>query len=116
MSVNKVEVELKGIKRDVSVIALAETCRVKGVHAEAGIYNAPKGKLEIFLTSTINKDITLKKEVEIILLQLCKAFHIINEDSQEDTSEDDTRIFSSGRPRVRKKIFRVTSIQPAVLT
>ncbi len=58
MSINKVEVELKGIKRDVSVIALVETSRVKGVHVEARIYNAPKGKLEIFLTSTINKDIT----------------------------------------------------------
>ncbi len=94
MSINKVEVELKGIKRDVSVIALAETSRVKGVYVEAGIYNAPKGKLEIFLTSTINKDISLKKGVEISFFQVCKAFHIIDEGSQEDTSEVDSLVYS----------------------
>ncbi len=46
MSINKVKVELKGIKRDAPVIALAETSRVKGVHIESGINNSLKGKLQ----------------------------------------------------------------------
>ncbi len=73
MSVNKVKVELMGIKRDVPVIALAETSRVKGVHFQARIYNSVKGKFEIFLISTVNKDIILKKGVQIGLFQVCKA-------------------------------------------
>ncbi len=48
------------MKRDVSVIALAETFRVKSVHMEAGIYNS-KGNLKYFLVSTINKNIILKE-------------------------------------------------------
>ncbi|RUM30764.1 MAG: hypothetical protein DSY42_03950 [Aquifex sp.] len=48
MSINKVKVELKGIKGDAPVIVLAETSRVKGIQMEAGIYSSVKGKLEIF--------------------------------------------------------------------
>ena len=53
--------ELRGIRRDAPVIALAETSRVKGIYIEAAIYNSSKGKLEIFLTNKVNKDITLEK-------------------------------------------------------
>ncbi len=77
ISINKVKVELKGIKRDAPVIALAETSKVKGIEMEAGIYCSVKGRLEIFLTSTVNKDIMLKKDTQLGLFQM-SSYRLLN--------------------------------------
>ncbi len=87
MSINKVKVELKGIKRNAPVIALAERSRVKGIQMETGIYSSIKGRLEIFLTSTVHKDTTLKKGTQLGLFQICKTLEVVTENKHEDAPE-----------------------------
>ncbi len=87
MSITKVKVELKGIKRDAPVIALADTSRVKGIQMEAGTYSSIKGRLEIFLTSTVNTDITLKKGTQLGLFQICQVLQVVTENEHEDAPE-----------------------------
>ncbi len=87
MSINKVKVELKGVKRDAPVIALAETSRVKGIQMEAGIYSSIRGRHEIFLTSTVNKDVMLKKGTELGLFQICQSLQVVTESEHEDAPE-----------------------------
>ena len=83
ISINKVKIEFKGIRRGAPVIALAETLRVKGIYIEAAIYNSSKGKLEIFLTNKVNSDITLKKVTQIDLFQVCEALKIVNDENND---------------------------------
>ncbi len=54
---------------------------------EAGIYSSIKGTLEIFLTSTVNKDIMLKKGTQLGLFQICQALQVVIENEHEDAPE-----------------------------
>lgn len=87
MTVSKVKLELKGVKKDVEVITLPETARVRGIQVDSAVYVAEKGRVEILVTSTLNKDITLKKGTQIGLFHVCKhPIKIVN--NANNTQED----------------------------
>ena len=64
-SINKVEIKLRGVDKDVEVITLPETGRVKGIIIESAIYQSEKGKVEVILISNLNKDIILIQGTQI---------------------------------------------------
>ena len=65
MSINKVKLELKGVKQNVEVIAIPESMRNKGVQLDSAVYCLESGKVEILIVSTLNKNITLKLGTQI---------------------------------------------------
>ncbi len=54
---------------------------------EAGIYSSSKGRLEIFLTNTVNKDILMKKGTQLGLFHICQALQVVTETEHEDAPE-----------------------------
>ncbi len=91
MSISKVKLELKGVKKDVEVISLPETSRVRGIKVDSAAYQTERGRLEILVTSTLNKDITLEKGTQIGLFHVCEhPIKIVNnsQENSEDTERD----------------------------
>jgi len=85
MSINKVTLELKGVRKNTEVIALPETMRMKGVYLDSAVYNTELGKVDILLLSLLNKDITLKAGTQIGSFQVCtNPIKIVNENQKEN--------------------------------
>ena len=73
MSINKVKLELKGVKQNVEVIAIPESMRIKGDTAWfCCVLFRKRKKIEILIVSTLNKNITLKPGTQIGLFQICE--------------------------------------------
>ncbi len=61
MAINKVKIQLKGVKNNIEVITIPGSVRIKGTCLESAVYESSNGKLEILVTSTLNKDVSLRK-------------------------------------------------------
>ncbi len=61
VTINKVKLELKSVNKDIEVISLPETVRVRGMEIDSGLYKREGGKVEVLVTSTLNKDTMMKK-------------------------------------------------------
>ncbi len=86
MAINKVKIQLKGVKNNSEVITMPESVRIKGTCLESAVYESSNGKLEILVTSTLNKDMSLRKGTQMGEFQICHCpIKIINE--QTDKSE-----------------------------
>ncbi len=72
MTISKVKLELKGVNKDIDVIPLPEAVRVRGIQIDSSLYKTEGGKVEVLVTSTLNKDTMLNKGTQLGLLQICK--------------------------------------------
>ncbi len=84
VAIKNLKIHLKGVKNNSEVINIPESVRIKGTCLESAVYKSSNGKLELLITSTLNKDVSLRKGTQIGEFQICQCpIMVISEQTDE---------------------------------